>query len=405
MKNFDKHAFDELLRTGFPKPDLSEIDEDWELMKARLQKGKRRAGTYYLLMTCSAAAVLLLVLAVLFNYRPALDTQVASENENRPVERTTDASLSAATRTPVRVNGADNNANTDIASSIALRPHSSDQSSWDRSKLPVVVALDSMTSDEADTISALALIAAVPVSPDKLLPDAVKESDSAATGNESIVVADTEEVETGRFMGEKSVLKSRFSLALTLSPDLNGVEGFQSEKVSYSIGAGLIYHISPRLAVEAGAAYGRKNYQTGFSFFKPLSYNLFQIKPNMVSSGFDIMDIQLNMGYTLFEKDKVSIGVGGGVSSYLMLDEYYSFSYQNLNARGLSSFSTGYQRNHFFGVANLNLSYKQSLTNKVKLFLNPFLKLPLTDLGYGNIRLRSAGMSLGVITDLGKDKK
>jgi hypothetical protein len=33
------------------------------------------------------------------------------------------------------------------------------------------------------------------------------------------------------------------------------------------------------------------------------------------------------------------------------------------------------------------------------------LLLPLADLGYGNIRLRSAGLSVGVITNQNKSKK
>ena len=49
--------------------------------------------------------------------------------------------------------------------------------------------------------------------------------------------------------------------------------------------------------------------------------------------------------------------------------------------------------------------YKRNLSNNVKLAFNPYLKLPLTDLGYGNIRLRSAGVSVGIITNLNKSKK
>lgn len=79
--------------------------------------------------------------------------------------------------------------------------------------------------------------------------------------------------------------------------------------------------------------------------------------------------LKLNLAYTLLKKGKSSIGVGA-----------------------------------FFGIANLNLSYKMSLANNVKLAFNPYLKLPITDLGNGNIRLRAAGMSVGVITNLNKNK-
>ncbi len=51
-------------------------------------------------------------------------------------------------------------------------------------------------------------------------------------------------------------------------------------------------------------------------------------------------------------------------------------------------------------VPKAEVSYKRNITNDIKFAFNPYLKLPLTDLGYGNIRLRSAGMSVGVVTNL-----
>ncbi len=398
MKNFDKDEFGEIFRTGLARPDLSEIDEDWELMKARLQINKmRNTALYYTVLASSIAAILLLVFGVLFNSGEQLSSEVVSGTIIPTAELPSKTSLN-----PRVIQTAESS--DDSSPEVAI---ANSEVSLYKSSFPQHASAEpAVTPAAADTVSILPALAATPVLVEVVnMSEGRNKSISSAGSQDAIVLALLEQTETDKTEGNETFSKSRFSLAINFAPDLNGVEQLQSNKVSYSMGAGLTYHISKKLDIEAAAAYGKKNYQTGFSSFRPANNSLFQVKPNIVSSGFDVMDLQLNLAYTLFKKGKSSIGFGAGVSSYLMLDEQYSFTYQNLNARGLTSFSTGYQRNHFFGIANLNLSYKRNLTNRVKLSLSPFLKLPLTDLGYGNIRLRSAGMSVGVITDLGKSKK
>lgn len=408
MKSFDKHEFDEIFRTGLIAPDLSEVDEDWALMKGRLQNQKsRRKVPYYIVFISAIAAVLLLVFSVTFNSADSLPDQTA-------VNAKADSTSAPALQLPNTLEsvGEPTSASSDYsrlsAHSQATNIYYSNFDSKTEVNKPVINAatIEADTvyiSNAMDTSTNPAVIAVLaPASEDAgtFVNDDVSAIKKPLSTED---VGGAEDKEEGDV--KLSPSKARFSLALNLAPGVNGVEQLQNNKLSYSLGAGLIYNISNKLSIEAGAAYGRKTYQTGFSSFRPASYNLFQVKPNIVSSGFDVMDIQLNLAYTVLNKGKSSIGIGGGISSYLMLDEQYSFSYQNLNARGLSSFSTGYQNNHFFGIANLSLSYKRSITNNVRLAFNPYLKLPLTDLGYGNIRLRSAGMSVGVITDLKKSKK
>ncbi|MEJ7694580.1 hypothetical protein [Daejeonella sp.] len=409
MKNFDKHEFDEIFRAGLISPYLNEVDEDWALMKGRLQSQKsRNTIPSYIIFVSAIAAVFLLVLAVIFNSddftqdQPDINANADSKTgpalkapnrveivtESTPAKSPFSAPGRLLLSTPnVYYSNFESNAEVEAPAQSTLAaqvitadiPKATDPSN--NTSVPAVLAPDA--GDVSSSVNGEVAVSEKPLSADDV-PAADEEEEDNTKSNSS---------------------KSRFSLAVNFAPDLNGVEQLQNNKLSYSLGAGLIYKVSNKLSIEAGAAYGKKTYQTGFSSFRPASYNHFQVKPNIVSSGFDVMDIQLNLAYTLLNKGKSSIGLGAGISSYLMLDEQYSFTYQNLNARGLSSFRTGYQNNHFFGIANLSLSYKRSLTNNVKLAFNPYLKLPLTDLGYGNIRLRSAGMSVGVITNLNKSKK
>ena len=406
MRNFDKHEFDEIFREGLTAPAINEVDEDWILMKARLQnsQGRNKIG-YYMIFVSSVAAVLLLVFSLVFNTNETLLGQeelvVKTESQVTPPVQATIINKNNTGSIPASsdytaFNAVDERPENIYYSSLPLQ---------EKTEGPVqdIVNADLIsknTSNLSDTSSAGAL-PGVLVQPSNI--ESTLLSANVLAAEKLLTLEDVDNKEQDDLKSNPS--KSRFSLGINFAPDLNGVEQFQSNIVSYSIGAGLIYNISNKFSIEAGAAYGKKTYQTGFSSFRPAGDILFQVKPNIVSSGFDVIDIQFNLAYTLLNKGKSSIGFGAGISSYLMLNEQYSFTYQNANARGVSSFRTGYQNNHFFGIANLNLSYKRSLTNNVKLAINPYLKLPLTDLGYGNIRLKSAGISIGVITNLNKNKK
>ncbi|MES2874291.1 MAG: hypothetical protein V4708_11250 [Bacteroidota bacterium] len=406
MKMFDKHEFDEIFRSGLSAPDLNEVDEDWELMKARLKGGRNRTAVpIYMVLIWSVAAILLLVFSVDFNSND-------SEQYESFVSQSKEKALPLAARSKVENSESIPEKATDEKSKkISQQPETAYSNSLKPINYPARITQDTTSAQSSYNKSI------IPGHNALMRPG--ETVSSGAVGTEPVIAESTSSIKENIPATENGAeaediieankksddRKSRFSLAINFAPDFNGIEQFQSDNVSYTIGAGLIYKINDKFAVEAGAAYGKKSYQTGFSSFRPASYDLFQVKPNVVSSGFDVMDLQLNVDYTVLKKGRSSFGIGAGVSSYLMLDEQYSFTYKNKNARGLSSFHTGYQNNHFLGIANLNLSYKRNLANNVKLAFNPYLKLPLTNLGYGNVRLKSAGMSVGVITNLQKNKK
>lgn len=417
MKNLDKHEFDEIFRSGLIAPEQQEVDEDWALMKGRLEQQDARSRIpEYMLFLSAIAAVLLLVFSVLFNASEPLQEQAVISGKVQ-VNGSERVEKSSVENTPKQQTGnVQPIASIPAAEILAARSYTPARSGIEVSG-PLKIKSYVHLKNTEDVIAANTGSITHEISNETPILAVVEPVNSRVAGNEtetatenqinySVDAAKTDAAERpDQASSTSNPGKSRFSLAINIAPDLNGVEHLQNNKVSYSLGAALIYKLSNKFSVEAGAAYGKKTYQTGFSSFRPSSYNLFQVKPNLVSSGFDIMDIQLNLAYTMFSKGKSSLGVGAGISSYLMLDEQYSFTYPNQNARGLSSFNTGYQNNHFFGIANLSVSYQRSLTNNIKLSFNPYLKLPLTDLGYGNIRLRSAGMSVGVITNLNKINK
>ena len=48
------------------------------------------------------------------------------------------------------------------------------------------------------------------------------------------------------------------------------------------------------------------------------------------------------------------------------------------------------------GVLNLNATYQREVSSKFGVAVQPYFKVPLTGIGYGQVNLKSAGVAVGV---------
>jgi len=128
------------------------------------------------------------------------------------------------------------------------------------------------------------------------------------------------------------------------------------------------------------------NYHTGYNFYT---------KPQYVSADCRILDIPLDLSYRLFGNAKNQFSVGAGLSSYLMLKENYFYEYADPSTPGPKGYAVSNRNRHYFGVADLNVLYQHRLSSKFSLDLQPYVQLPLTNIGYGKVKLQSAGLAVG----------
>lgn len=198
-----------------------------------------------------------------------------------------------------------------------------------------------------------------------------------------------------------SVIGSRFAMAVLAAPDVNGVSSFHNEQTGLNLAVQLSLKLTKRLSITTGAAYAIKPYQTGLGNYKTNSPGwsaalwTSNAKPNTVNANCYVLDIPLNINYQLYSKGKNSFAVGTGLSSYIMLKEDYRFSFAD-PAKNAVDLDISNQNRHMLGVLNMNLNYQHQLNNKLGLVVQPYLKLPLTQIGFGQVGLQSAGVAVGV---------
>ncbi|MBB3054629.1 hypothetical protein [Mucilaginibacter gotjawali] len=190
----------------------------------------------------------------------------------------------------------------------------------------------------------------------------------------------------------------QYALTVLAAPDINGVGSFQQSKVGTNIGLQFSAEVTKKLTITTGAVYSVKPYITGFDNYHTLYH--FKADPINVTADCRMLDIPINLGYQVFNKRQNRITIGTGLSSYIMVHESYKFNYANTYITGPSSYTVPNSNKYFFGVLNLNATYQRQLNQKVGLTIQPYVKLPLANIGYSQVRLQTTGVAIGLSWNL-----
>ena len=188
-----------------------------------------------------------------------------------------------------------------------------------------------------------------------------------------------------------------FSLSVLAAPDMNGVRSLEQGKIGVNAGLGFGVHFNDRLSLHTGIAYSKKPYDA-----RPADYHIGRDVPDLVNivAECNVVDIPLNLRYAFYRQGRNTISLEAGLSSYLMLRERYSYEYGHYDPR---VYEYRNQNRHFMGVGNAGIAFERRLNDKMSIGLQPFIKVPLTGIGQGNVKLISAGAAVQL--NLGLNKK
>jgi hypothetical protein len=125
------------------------------------------------------------------------------------------------------------------------------------------------------------------------------------------------------------------------------------------------------------------------------------VAPASVSTVCRMIDIPLNVSYRVFNQHQNKIFIGTGLSSYVMLQQNYTFNYTDPYATGPSHFDVSKNAGYLFGILNLNATYQRQLNSKLGVSVQPYMKIPLTNVGYSQVKLQSTGLAIGLNWNLG----
>ena len=191
-----------------------------------------------------------------------------------------------------------------------------------------------------------------------------------------------------------SAFRPQYTLSAFAASEANGVGSFQSTSAGTNVGlmfsAGL-----KRFTLSTGVNYSAKPYSLPFDQY----HTAYQFKndPKYVTADCRVLDIPINVGFQLYNKSRNKISVGTGLSSYIMMHESYTYDYGSSSAvYGPSYYAVKGKGKYLFSIMNLQASYERQVNSKVGISLQPYLKVPLSNIGYSQVKIQTFGVAVGL---------
>jgi hypothetical protein len=185
---------------------------------------------------------------------------------------------------------------------------------------------------------------------------------------------------------------SRFGVRLALSPDINSIENLNMSPLGGSFGILFEYKISKKLTFQTGFIYSNKKYGGQYENYHNWSADWSKYhpsKPTNIDGGCKMIDLPINLRLNLFQKPKQTWFVSSGITSYLMMNENYTYNYAWAPPKDVNwSDNTKY----YWSVLNFSVGFEKQITKHLSLQIEPYLKTPLKGVGRGGVNLYSSGL-------------
>lgn len=382
---------DKLFKDGLENPDLPFNDLDWDDLEERLHpKPKRRAVPLVWLGAAAAIAAMVLIVFLLIKptdapigVNPVVKNAQDDRNKANPENNSGQVTEKPITQNLPKVNKDSGAlANHELNKHIVEKPV--EKKIWSES------STSALASVQPDHINPLANVVYQPELNTKIDPVTFKDQKLMA----SVATGKPERI-------KDPVLKKnpRLVLSILAAPDLTSVQKSGMSSLSGGFGVEATYILTKRLSITTGATYAKKIYDSDFSLYRPNSNYVFKVAPSNIHANCDVIDIPLNVNYKVFSSNRNAISVSTGLSSYLMLKEQYDYTYDGAY-QGPPSFEVKGRNQHYLGIANVGVEFQHKINNNLSISAKPFMKIPLTDIGYGNSRLSSTGVAVSVNMNL-----
>ena len=200
----------------------------------------------------------------------------------------------------------------------------------------------------------------------------------------------------------------RFSIMAVVSPDLSGIGLRDFTKPGTNAGLMVQYRITNRFSLQTGVLISTKKYQTNAEYYVWPATWAKDPWPSNISGTCTMYDIPLNLRYDWL-LHPMGDGVpparwfaSAGLTSYFIRREIYTYDYDNptdprIAYRGWDNQKAGVPGGKF-GFSNLNVSigYERPMGRHLSWQVEPFMKIPLQQVGFFKVRLLSTGAFIGL---------
>ncbi|MDZ7660267.1 outer membrane beta-barrel protein [Fodinibius sp.] len=190
----------------------------------------------------------------------------------------------------------------------------------------------------------------------------------------------------------------RLTVGLMGGPDIStagGISDFYDP--GYKIGLSVEYNLTKNLALSVGAIHSKVQYTaSGNDYSPPEGYWSYGGAPEETIGKCLLIDIPISLKYNVLHFDHSRLFATGGFSSYIMLNEDYRFTYDGYSSGQPQRWQERTGTRHWMSNAVFSLGYEVDLRKDISLRIEPFIKVPMQEVGWGNVKLYSMGSFISV---------
>ncbi len=184
-------------------------------------------------------------------------------------------------------------------------------------------------------------------------------------------------------------------MGILTGPDFSNVRFSTMSKPGLNLGLQVGYRFSNRLSVNTGIIYTKKYYASKEEDFTKRGRLRYYDLDN-INGSCSMLDIPINLRYDVSYNSRRRYFVSAGVSTYLMNREYYEYDYYYNGNYGKGEWANDSQSRYLFSIINLSAGFERTLNKHLSFQVEPYLKLPMKGIGYGNLQLNSYGINFSL---------
>ncbi|RPD49085.1 outer membrane beta-barrel protein [Paracnuella aquatica] len=184
------------------------------------------------------------------------------------------------------------------------------------------------------------------------------------------------------------------------SLDFTTIEFQKTNRIGRQLGVVAGYRLNKKWSLETGLYFSKKFYYSEGSYYKS---SRAYVPPNTSIVEVDgtclMLEVPFLLKYDFTPHRNTGVFATAGLSSYFMKKEAYNYLYYYHNSGTYAQHSKQYRNesNNLFSVAHLSGGISHKIGRTTALRVEPYIKLPITGLGYGKMHFTSAGMNMGVV--------
>ncbi len=193
---------------------------------------------------------------------------------------------------------------------------------------------------------------------------------------------------------KKPAVPGKLGITFSAGPDVSFIKINKLGNTTLNYGAGLSYSFAKHFTVLTGFYVSKKIYAADTANYKPSTglgpYSAYLKK---IDANCKVYEIPVSVQYSFGQAKNHQWFGGLGLSSYLMKKEKYDYTYKYPNGMAYyKEYVLNNENKHYFSVLTLSGGYQYHISNRVSIAAAPYLKLPLGGVGYGKVKLNSAGV-------------